>query len=113
MGARGGWDYGKGTKASALQTVNIMEDPLPQESLSQSLHRGTGLAHRQQVHGGPEYRNFRRAEPIRVPATGPYRHPAEQRNDPAKDMGKEPPSKQIGVSFKDQLDAHRRMMLRG
>lgn len=52
-GSRGGWSY-------TLPTVNLMEDPREQPSLSQALQQGVGKAHRQDVWAGPEYRNYRR-----------------------------------------------------
>jgi hypothetical protein len=54
---KGGWK-------NPLLTVNLMEDPLPQPSLTQGLRLGVGKAHRQQIHGGSEFRNFRRSIPL-------------------------------------------------
>lgn len=56
-GHRGGWSY-------TLPTENILKDPRPQPSLSEGLRLGVGKAHRQQVHGGDEFRNFRRSTPM-------------------------------------------------
>src|SRR4051812_30809808 len=54
---RGGW-------GTTLITDNLMDDAMPQPSLSQGLMLGVGKAHRQQVHGGPEFRNYRRSSPF-------------------------------------------------
>ena len=55
-GFRGGWK-------PPLLTINLMADPLPQPSLSESLQLGAGKAHRQELNGGDENRNFRRDLP--------------------------------------------------
>jgi len=49
-----------------VQTVNLMADPLPQPSLSEGLALGVGKAHRQDVNGGVEFRNFRRTTPLKL-----------------------------------------------
>ncbi len=59
MGARGGWSW-------TLTTQNLMKDNYPQKSLTEDLQRGAALAHRQVVHGGPEFRNFRRTLPLQL-----------------------------------------------
>lgn len=55
--SKGGWKV-------PLLTENLMEDLLPQPSLSEGLRLGVGKAHRQQVHGGNEFRNLRRSNPV-------------------------------------------------
>jgi len=55
-GHKGGWSV-------TIQTVSLLADPLPQPSLSEGLALGAKKAHRQEVHGGNEFRNFRRTTP--------------------------------------------------
>lgn len=55
--SKGGW-------ANPLTTVNLMADLHEQRSLSEGLRAGIGKAHRQQVHGGQEFRNARRSNPM-------------------------------------------------
>jgi hypothetical protein len=100
-GARGGWSY-------TLQTVNLMEDPREQFSLTEGLARGVGGAHRQQVHGGPEFRNYRRRTPLDYGNT----HPTEQLaagSTPEADAAV--PPDRVGVPFSKQLEQRRQRML--
>jgi hypothetical protein len=56
-GSRGGF-------ATSLLAGNLLSNPMPQPSLSEGLRLGVAGAHRQQVHGGPEFRNYRRSTPM-------------------------------------------------
>jgi hypothetical protein len=60
---RGGWK-------NPLLTTNLMEDPLPQPSLTQGLRLGTRMAHRQHSMDGRtgDARNIRRSNPTGNPA---------------------------------------------
>jgi hypothetical protein len=52
--SRGGYSW-------TLTTVNTMSNAKPQASLTQYLAAGVYRAHRQDVRGGVEHRNFRRS----------------------------------------------------
>ena len=54
---RGGWSW-------TLTTKNVMQDPQPQPSLSEDLRLSAGLAHRRQIYSGPEFRSYRRSNPL-------------------------------------------------
>lgn len=91
-GYRGGW-------SNTLTTENLLNNPGEQFSLTEDLRDGVASAHRQQVGGEREFRNIRRAAPLKVDnivlsKTAPDATP---RAEPA------PPS----TSFHDRLRANK------
>jgi hypothetical protein len=103
---QGGPSAGRGGWSTTIITENLMKDPREQPSLSQGLLLGVGKAHRRQVHGGPEFRNYRRSSYFDVHG---HRHQGAK-NFAGEDDGYETQAtKTAGVPLDQQLaDEYRR-----